>query len=98
MGRDVGEVTLFDIYRPAERRTVVSYELYALELAREGLLSLDDILSFEAVQVRQAHALKAVSEAALGEANASLQLKVAELESAHRVSAQRTEALISCSG
>ena len=90
-----GEVTLFDIYRPVDRRTVVSYEQYALQLARDGLLALDDVLSFEAMQVRQAHALKAVSEAALREANASLQRKVAELESAHRVSAQRTEALVS---
>ncbi|MGE5601609.1 MAG: SpoIIE family protein phosphatase [Nitrososphaerales archaeon] len=91
----LGEVTLFDIYRPVERRTVVSYEMYALQLARDGLLTLDDVLSLEASQVRHAHALKAASEAALREANASLQRKVAELESAHRVSAQRTEALVS---
>jgi serine phosphatase RsbU (regulator of sigma subunit) len=91
----LGEVTLFDIYRPAGRRTVVSYEMYALQLARDGLLTLDDVLSLEAAQVKHAHALKAVSEAALREANASLQRKVAELESAHRVSAQRTDALVS---
>lgn len=90
-----GEVTLFDIYRPVERRTVISYEMYALQLARDGLLTLGDVLSFEAAQVKHAHALKVISEAALREANASLQRKVAELESAHRVAVQRTEALVS---
>lgn len=90
-----GEVTLFDIYRPVERRSIVSYERYALELAREGQLSIEDVLSFDALQIRHAHALKEVSEAALREANAKLELKVKELESAHRVSTQRTEALVS---
>ncbi len=60
-----GEMTLFDIYRPVERRTVVSYEAYALQLAGDGLLTLDDALALEAEQIRYAHALKAASEAAL---------------------------------
>lgn len=90
-----GEVFLFDVYRPAARQSVVTYEQYALDLAVDGLIALDDALSLDAAQLRQAHALREASEAALVEANATLQRKVAELETAHRVSTQRTEALLS---
>jgi hypothetical protein len=90
-----GELFIFDIYRPHLRQSVVSYEQYALGLAFDGLIALDDVLSLDAAQLRQAHALRETSEAALREANAALQRKLAELESAHRVSAQRTEALLS---
>ncbi len=90
-----GEVFLFDVYRPAERRSVITYEQYALQMALDGAVALDDVLSLDAAQLRQAHALRETSEAALRESNAALQRKVAELESAHRVSTQRTEALLS---
>ena len=90
-----GEVFIFDVYKPAERQSLITYEEYALALATEGVITLDDVLSLEAAQLRQAHALREASEAALREANAALQRKVAELETAHRVSTQRTEALLS---
>jgi serine phosphatase RsbU (regulator of sigma subunit) len=90
-----GEVFIFDLYRPAERRSVITYEQYALRMALDGVLALDDVLSLDAAQLRQAHALRESSEAALREANAALKRKVAELETAHRVSTQRTEALLS---
>ena len=90
-----GEVFIFDVYKPAERQSLITYEEYALALATEGVITLDDVLSLEAAQLRQAHALREASEAAFREANAALQRKVAELETAHRVSTQRTEALLS---
>ncbi|MCU0509014.1 MAG: SpoIIE family protein phosphatase [Anaerolineae bacterium] len=90
-----GEVFIFDIYRPDIRRAGVSYEEYALGLALDGLIALDDVLSLDAAQLRQAHAMRESSEAALREANAALQRQVAQLETAHRVSTQRTEALLS---
>jgi serine phosphatase RsbU (regulator of sigma subunit) len=90
-----GEVFIFDIYRPDARRANISYEEYALGLALDGLIALDDILSLDAVQLRQAHAMRETSEVALREANAALQRQVAQLETAHRVSTQRTEALLS---
>lgn len=90
-----GEVFLFDVYQPSQRRSVISYEMYALKLASQGSLSVDDVLDLEAAPLQQAHALRVASEQAFREATSALQRKVAELESAHRVSEQRTEALVS---
>jgi serine phosphatase RsbU (regulator of sigma subunit) len=93
-----GEVALFDVYRhglPEQRDLVLPMAAYALRLAAAGHLALDDVLSFHADQLRRTSARLAASETALRAANAALQRRLAELESAQRVLTQRTEALVS---
>ncbi len=93
-----GEVALFDVYchgQPEQRELVLPMAAYALRLAAAGHLALDDVLSFHADQLRRTSARLAASESALRTANAALQRRLAELESAQRVLTQRTEALVS---
>ena len=97
-----GYVTLFDIFRaaPASREffaqtSRLPMAVYALHLALMGHVPLDDVLDFEAGQVRQAYDRLVASERALREMNAQLERKIAETEAANRVLEQRTRALIS---
>jgi serine phosphatase RsbU (regulator of sigma subunit)/uncharacterized protein YigA (DUF484 family) len=95
----LGDVAAFDVYRAGEGgaggASLLSLEQYILQLAAAGLLSLPDVLRLEADQLHRTYSLLNASERALGEANAALERKLAELEAANRVLQQRTEALIS---
>ena len=98
----LGDVALFDIFRgPADLRSaapqpsVLSIESYALSLAEQGLLSLGDVLHFDADQLRRTYHLLTAGEQALVETNTTLERKVAELNAANAVLQQRTTALLS---
>jgi len=95
----LGDVAAFDIYRSGEDgvggESLLSLETYVLELALAGRLSVPDVLRLEADQLHRTYRLLNASERALGETNAALERKLAELETANRVLLQRTEALIS---
>lgn len=75
--------------------SALSREAYALRLACEGYLDAGDVLALADDQLRRTYRLLAASEEALTRANAALERKVVELESANRVLQQRTAALIS---
>jgi serine phosphatase RsbU (regulator of sigma subunit) len=99
-----GDIALFDVFRPAggsaEGRTAagatpLALEDYALALARQGYLAAEDVLELGEDQLRRTYRLLTSSEEALTRANADLERKVVELESANRVLQQRTAALIS---
>ena len=68
---------------------------YILRLAGDGLVSLDDLLGFDAGQLHRTYLLLTAGERALSAANAELRGRLAQLESAGRVLQQRTESLIS---
>ncbi len=95
----LGDVAAFDVYRASEEgvgdASLLPLEKYVFRLALAGLLSLPDVLGLEADQLHRTYSLLNASERALGEANAALERKLAELEAANRVLEQRTEALIS---
>jgi serine phosphatase RsbU (regulator of sigma subunit) len=100
-GRE-GEVAVFDIYRadpdapdPFDQPSLLPLEAYLFGLAERGYLPLDDLLHLRTDQLRRTYSLLASSEQALAKANIALEAKLAELEAAHRVLEQRTEALIS---
>jgi serine phosphatase RsbU (regulator of sigma subunit) len=100
-----GEVSAFDIYRVGDEAAGVSQsasllamEVYLLGLAAAGQLTLDDVLRFEAEQLRRTYDLLAAGEPALAGARVELQRKLAELEAANQVLEQRTAALISLEG
>jgi serine phosphatase RsbU (regulator of sigma subunit) len=97
-----GDVTLFDIFHAEgsvtqllRQPSAFSMQQYARALAEQGLLSLQDVAQFEAIQTQRLQQLLASSERAWAESNAALQRKLIELEAANRVLQQRTEALIS---
>jgi serine phosphatase RsbU (regulator of sigma subunit) len=101
-GRD-GEVTALDIFRagPADlsqQPSLLSLEEYMLALAAEGYLPLDDVLHLEGDLLWHTCALLTASERALADANATLRLKLGELEAANSVLQQRTDALVSLQG
>jgi serine phosphatase RsbU (regulator of sigma subunit) len=103
-GRE-GEVAAFDIYRadrgapdPFDQPSLLPLEAYLFGLAERGYLPLDDLLHLKTDQLRRTYGMLAPSEQALAKANAALEAKLAELEAAHRVLQQRTEALISLQG
>jgi serine phosphatase RsbU (regulator of sigma subunit) len=97
-----GEIAAFDLYRtaaggahPLEQPSALSLEAYMLGLATRGYLPLDDVLEFEADQLRRTYHLLALTEQAMGEVRTAMERQLAELEAANRVLQQRTEALIS---
>jgi serine phosphatase RsbU (regulator of sigma subunit) len=93
-----GEIALFDIYRHGagpESGVVLSLYTYALHLGLAGQLSLDDLLTLRTNQARRMYSMLAASQRALRDANAALQRRLLEVESAQHISTQRTEALVS---
>jgi serine phosphatase RsbU (regulator of sigma subunit) len=99
-----GDVMVLDIFRADsdnditgvfEQPSLLPVEDYVLHMALDGHLSLQDVLHFEADQLRRAYNLFVANEHALSETNAALESKVVELESAYFVLEQRTEALFS---
>ncbi|MDT8306621.1 MAG: GAF domain-containing protein, partial [Anaerolineae bacterium] len=88
-------IAAFDLYCRQEAGDSLPLEAYLGHLAQEGHVSLDDLLYVEADETRRSYALFAASERELLELRASMQARLAELESAYRVAQQRTEALVS---
>lgn len=91
-----GDIALFDIFCAREaHRSPLPIEDYARGLARAGYLTPDDVAALADDQLRRTYRLLTTSEDALTHANAALERKVVELESANRVLQQRTAALMS---
>ncbi|MBN1178167.1 MAG: SpoIIE family protein phosphatase [Anaerolineae bacterium] len=97
-----GDVAVFDIFRappdPAhtlDHPSLLPAEEYACHLASQGKLAPNDVLRFDAEQMRRTYQLFTAGDQALVEANAAMTRKLAEIEAANRVLEQRTEALIS---
>jgi serine phosphatase RsbU (regulator of sigma subunit) len=88
-------IAAFDLYCRHDPACNLPLEEYLSHLAREGHLSLDDLLYVEADETRRNYQLFAASERALAEVRTTMQVQLAELESAYRVAQQRTEALVS---
>jgi serine phosphatase RsbU (regulator of sigma subunit) len=97
-----GDVAAFDIFRcPDNARDVavapslLPLELYALGLAEQSAISLNDALNLDVDHLRRTYYLLSASERALGGANSALQRRLAELNAANQVLQQRTAALLS---
>lgn len=97
-----GSIALFDLFRndpdresPFDQPSLLALEEYALRIAAEGELDLDDLLNLESNHLRQVYQMLTASERALSESNSALSRKLFELEASNRVLVQRTEALIS---
>jgi serine phosphatase RsbU (regulator of sigma subunit) len=97
-----GDVSVFDFFHataPAPALFNIPSQLtagqYALALAAQGYLALDDVLHVETGQLIRLQQLLEASQQAFAENNHALRLKLLELETSNRVLQQRTEALIS---
>ncbi|MCP4541282.1 MAG: SpoIIE family protein phosphatase [Chloroflexi bacterium] len=97
-----GSVAVFDVFRTDpdfsnffDQPSLLSLEEYVLRLAALGHLPLNDLLRLDADQFRRTYNLFAANERVLADTNATLRLKLVELEAANRVLQQRTEALFS---
>ncbi|MGD8793119.1 MAG: SpoIIE family protein phosphatase, partial [Anaerolineae bacterium] len=100
-GRD-GEVTALDLFRAEAagpdllvQPSQLPLEAYLLGLVARGQLPLEDLNGRHDDRLRRTYHLLVASEAAAGQARATLERRLAELEAANRVLQQRTEALIS---
>ncbi len=99
-GRE-GSVMAFDIFRagttpalPGEP-SLLPMEEYLVRLALLGQVGWEDAVGFRAAQLRRTYRLLLHNRRALAESKAALERKLAQLEAAHLVLQQRTEALIS---
>ncbi|MBN1262579.1 MAG: SpoIIE family protein phosphatase [Anaerolineae bacterium] len=97
-----GDVAAFDVFRGGPETewespgpSVLPLSFYMLRLARDGYLTVEDVLSLDTEQLQRTFSELTVREAALATTRAELERKVAELEAANRVLEQRTEALMS---
>ncbi len=97
-----GDLSVFDIYRNqpgvdgmTAQLSLLSLEEYALQLAREGQLDLNDLLNLESNHLRRIYHMLTTSERSLQTTNSELTRKLIELEAANRVLLQRTEVLMS---
>lgn len=95
-----GDILGFDIFHylpdhPARGVSLISLESYMLGLAKEGYLSLTDVINYDKNLLLALNRCLATTEAALTEANRQMTGKMAELEAAHRVLINRTEVLVS---
>ncbi len=96
-----GDVAVFDVFRPAgdeshqHEEHALPLEHYVLHLAANGHLPLDALLRLEDDLLRRTYHMLAASERALAEANATLQRRLTELETANRVLHRRTAQLVS---
>jgi len=88
-------ITAFDLYCRHDPSCNLPLNVYLAHLAQSGHLSLDDLLDPEADELQRSYRLYAASERSLVDAQATMQRRMAQLESASRVAQQRTEALIS---
>jgi serine phosphatase RsbU (regulator of sigma subunit) len=75
--------------------SLLPMETYLRELVRTGYLPIDDGLDFERGQVRRTFNLFTDRERVLVETQAALEGRLLQLEAAHKVLEQRTEALVS---
>lgn len=94
-----GDVACFDVWRAdadapdlAGQPSLLPLSEYTLRLAAQGSLSLEDVLWFEADQLRRTYSLLTASEEALARANEALRWSSAATD---RVLRHRNEALIS---
>ncbi|MFN8505144.1 SpoIIE family protein phosphatase [Kouleothrix sp.] len=89
-----GDVAVFDVYdaRGAGVR-LLPREAYVWRLVERSQLALDDLLDHDAERLYRTYTMLSRSAQALGEANASLQSKLIEIEAANEVLRQRTAAL-----
>jgi serine phosphatase RsbU (regulator of sigma subunit) len=97
-----GDVSVFDFFHAAEPAPQLFYtaslltkEQYALTLATQGLLTIDDALGVEVDQYSRLQHLLEASEQAFSTNYSALQQKLLELQTSNTVLQQRTEALIS---
>ena len=97
-----GDIAVFDIFHndPQQadfftQHSLLSLEEYALHLAAEGELDLDDVVDLDSHHLRRTYQLLTTSERKLTETNTALYRKLMELEASNRVLVQRTEVLMS---
>jgi len=98
----LGDLSVYDLYRndprepsPFDQPSLLSFEEYALTLAAQGELDLDDLLELDSARLRRTYHMLTASEKALTTANSALSRKLLELEASNRVLVQRTEVLMS---
>lgn len=93
-----GDMLGFDVFQASgsslPHTSLLSLEEYALDLAAEGRLALEDALNLDAEQLRRTYERLSASESALNDANRTLERRLAQLEAANRVLEQRTTALM----
>jgi len=100
----LGELTAFDIFRVhggmssfsemVSTPSLLPLEGYLARLAAQGYAPLEDAARVGASAVRKVQQLLTARESTLDETGRALQRKLAEMEAANKVLAQRTEALI----
>jgi phosphoserine phosphatase RsbU/P len=88
-------IAAFDLYCRHDPACNLPLEAYLRHLAQAGHVSLDDLLYLEEDAAQRSYRLFSASERALNEVRTTMQVRLAELESAYRVAQQRTEALVS---
>ncbi len=97
-----GEVMVFDVFRnapefgnPLMQRSMLPASEYALGLAEEGYLALEDAFDLDTMLLQEAYEVLTEEEQALQLGNRAMQSKMLEMEVANRILVQRTEALVS---
>ncbi len=97
----MGEATIFDILHVApqvaphvRQANRLSAETYALLLAAQGTIALEDAQQYQSLRYRRLNDLLSAHMAMLDRTTRHMDRKVAELENANRVLEQRTRALI----
>ncbi len=96
-----GDVALFDIFRAEpeapllDGERLLPAEVYALELAAQGALALEDVLDLRVERLRRLYRLLETSEREAVDAGSALHRKLAELEASNHVLEDRTRALVS---
>lgn len=89
-----GDVAVFDVYHARHPGgPLLSREAYVWGLIERGQLALDDLLDHDAERLYRTYHMLSRSAQALGDANATLERKLLELEAANEVLRQRTAAL-----
>ncbi len=90
-----GEIAIFDVWRadtkqnPLESPSVLSFQTYARELARQGFLTRDDVENLDAAQIHRLFHLLTASERHTLRATQSLKNQVTELQLAARTHEQQ---------
>ena len=99
-----GDVAVFDVFHTdsageslstrAGTSSLLGVKSYIWGLVRSGSLPVEDLLNFDVDQFRRTYDLFQKTERAFTETKASLESRLLQLEAAHRVLQQRSEALI----